>query len=222
MKTYKKVKVLFLLSLILVFPIVIKAQLLPEDRNYKIGIKGGLNFSNLTVHNVDNENTRVGFNLGLSFKYKMIEHFSVQPELIYSSKGSELTFNRNNFFGIARINLNYLDLPILLVYNPTPSFNVHLGPYIGFLAYTKVKTINEPSPDEPFYDLENEITGRNFRSFDTGIVAGMGVEIGIFTGGLRYNFGTTEIGQSTIVFGRPYGFSGARNRLAQIYVGVAF
>lgn len=221
MKTYKNIGLLSLV-IILLFPLYSLAQLLPEDRNYKIGVKGGLNFSTLTVLNVTNERALAGLNLGVFFKQKINENFSVQPELLYSSKGSEITFDLTNFHGIAKINLNYLDLPVLLVFNPTPYFNIHIGPYFGVLIYTNIKTINEPVPDEIYYDLGAEITGKNFKAFDAGMMAGVGVEIGIFNAGMRYNFGMVDVGKTKRVFGKPYGFPGAQNQLAQLYVGVGF
>ncbi len=208
--------------LIFLFPFAMIAQILPQERNYKIGIKTGLNFSTLNVSGVINERTRTGLNLGIFFKQQITDQFAVQPELLFSAKGSELRFNERNFLGTAKVNLNYLDLPVLLVYNPTSFFNVHLGPYLGVLLWTNVKTVNQPIPEEPFFDLGEQITGRSFGTFDVGIAAGMGIEIGVFNAGMRYNFGLADIGQRTIVFGRNYGFPDAKNHLAQLYVGVAF
>lgn len=43
----------------------------------KFGIKGGVNFTNLYVDNVKNENMRVGWNAGIFAKLPVTEGFSV-------------------------------------------------------------------------------------------------------------------------------------------------
>src|SRR5687768_6079357 len=58
----------------------------------KIGVKGGLNLTNLYVDDVEDENMKVGFNLGLFAKLPVTSGFSIQPEVLYSVKGSKLTY----------------------------------------------------------------------------------------------------------------------------------
>jgi hypothetical protein len=59
----------------------------------RAGIKGGLNVSNLYVDDVDDENARFGFNVGLYAQLFSSEVFAIQPELLYSTKGTKTTYD---------------------------------------------------------------------------------------------------------------------------------
>ena len=71
----------------------------------KIGLKGGINFTNLYVDDVEDENMKVGFNLGLFAKLPVVRGLSIQPEVLYSSKGSKITYGGGAWFG--RISLQF-------------------------------------------------------------------------------------------------------------------
>src|SRR5215813_4652416 len=84
----------------------------------KLGIKGGVNLTNMYVNDISDENMKVGVNLGFFAKLPLTRGFSIQPELLYTSKGAKETYN--NFFqgsGEYRFNLNYIELPVLAVIN---------------------------------------------------------------------------------------------------------
>ena len=80
----------------------------------KFGIKGGINLSNLYVDDVKDENMKVGLNLGIYAKIPLVKGFSIQPELLYSSKGAKLTYD-NILLGKGeyRFNLNYVEVPVV-------------------------------------------------------------------------------------------------------------
>src|SRR5882757_6294482 len=109
----------------------------------KFGIKGGLNLTNLYVADVSNDRMKAGFNAGVFAKLPVTRGFSIQPELLYSLKGAKE--NYNNFVqgdGEYRFNLGYMELPVLAVVNITPNFNIHAGPYVGYLVSANVKDVN--------------------------------------------------------------------------------
>src|SRR3954462_14405310 len=68
-----------------------------------LGIKAGANFS--TISNVDNAETKTGFQAGAFYVYSIIEHFGVSADLLYSQEGA-----KNN---TSKLNLNYLQIPVL-------------------------------------------------------------------------------------------------------------
>ncbi|WP_350340135.1 porin family protein [Paraflavitalea speifideaquila] len=105
----------------------------------KIGIKGGINLSNLYVDDVEDENMKVGVNVGVFAKFPLTRGFSIQPELLYSSKGAKLTYNNILGQGEYRFNLNYVELPILAVFNLGKNFNIHAGPYAALLTSANIK-----------------------------------------------------------------------------------
>src|SRR5882762_10617975 len=109
----------------------------------KFGIKGGLNLTSLYVDNVSKEHMKAGFNAGIFAKLPITTGFSIQPELLYSVKGAKDTYS--NFVqgdGEYRFNLGYMELPVLAVVNVTRNFNIHAGPYLGYLVAANVKNVN--------------------------------------------------------------------------------
>jgi hypothetical protein len=49
----------------------------------------------------------------------------------------------------------------------------------------------------------------------------VGIELGMISGGLRFNFGLSNIGRDADVLGVNYSFPGGRNQFAQFYVGLS-
>src|SRR5687768_1781133 len=82
----------------------------------RAGIKGGLNVSNLYIDEVDDENARYGFNVGVYGQLFSSDVFAIQPELLFSTKGTKAEYGGNVFDQTIKFNLNYLDLPVLAVF----------------------------------------------------------------------------------------------------------
>src|SRR5690606_1658821 len=103
-------------------------------QNTQIGVKGGVNLSNFYVDEVQDNNMKVGLNLGLFAKLPVTSGFAIQPELLYSSKGSKIAYN--NIFGDGeyRFNCNYLEMTVLAVINLTENFIIDARPYEAALA----------------------------------------------------------------------------------------
>lgn len=57
-----------------------------QSTDASFGIKGGANFSNLYVDDVDDNNVLAGFNLGVFVNMPLNEAVSIQPEFLYSQK----------------------------------------------------------------------------------------------------------------------------------------
>src|SRR5688572_16830898 len=99
--------------------VVAQEQQTPSEGSLspKFGIKGGLNLTNMHVEDdVSDENMKASFHAGFFAKLPVTRGFSIQPELLYSSKGAKQ--NYNNILqgeGEYRFNLNYIELPVLAV-----------------------------------------------------------------------------------------------------------
>lgn len=183
----------------------------------KFGVRGGVNLSNMFVDDVSDENMKVGINLGVFAKLPLTKGFSIQPELNYSSKGAKEEYN--NFIqgeGEYRFNLNYVELPVLAVINLGKNFNVHAGPYIAYLASVNIKDLNDDGTIDDIADLEAE----NFNRFDYGLAGGLGVDIGNFGIGARYNYGLREIGKSGSLSGELT--KNSRNSAISLYIALGF
>lgn len=184
----------------------------------KFGIKAGLNGSNFYNDDVNDNNIKLGLNAGFFAKLPVAKGFSIQPELLYSNKGTKRSFN--NILqgeGEYRLNMHYIELPVMGVINVLPNLNIQAGPYIGYLAAAKVnKYESNDGSNEEIADLKAD----NLNRFDAGVAAGLGLDVQNFTIGARYNLGLTEIGKSGSVVGES--FNGLKNSNLSIYVGVGF
>lgn len=183
----------------------------------KFGIKGGLNLTNMFVDEVSDENMKVGFNAGFFAKLPVTRGFSIQPELLYTSKGAKQEYN--NIIegeGEYRFNLNYVELPVLAVINVAKNFNLHVGPYVSYLAAANIKNLHEDGDQDEIAELDAD----NFNRFDYGLVGGLGVDISNFTIGARYSYGLREIGKSGSLSGQVT--KDSRNSAVSLYVGVGF
>lgn len=183
----------------------------------KFGIKGGVNLTNMYVKDVSDENMKVGFNAGFFAKLPVTRGFSIQPELLYTSKGAKETYN--NFIegkGEYRFNLNYIELPVLAVINVAKNFNIHAGPYVSYLAAVNIKDLKDNGTINNVKDLDAE----NFNRIDWGVAGGLGIDISNFTLGARYSYGFREIGKSGSLSGELT--KDSKNSAISLYIGLGF
>ena len=131
-----------------IFPIIILCLLgtvstyAQESNVTRFGVKGGANFSNFRVDGLEDNNIKAGLNLGLFMKLPVSEAVAIQPEILYSSKGSKLAYdNMIQGEGEYRFNLNYLELPVMGVFHLGDVFNIQIGPYISYLASANIKNM---------------------------------------------------------------------------------
>lgn len=191
-----------------------------ENRSFpsaRAGIKGGLNFSNLNIQDANNVQALIGFNLGLFAKLPLASFLAIQPEISYTTKGSEVAYNNVFATGTARFGLNYLELPVLVVINPIDIVNIHFGPYISYLLNGTVKNVSNVSS----FDFENNINNDDYNRFDAGLALGAGIDLGSISIGARYSFGLTKIGRERSFLGTTYTFPDARNSVFSIYASLA-
>jgi hypothetical protein len=101
----------------------------------------------------------LGINAGGYVNYFLLRPFAVQAELMVSGKGSHWQDNYDNEKDI----VTYIDLPILLRYQPLNFLNIHAGPQIGLMLNAKQK------------DMETGIKiniNDYYQNFDYGFVFG--------------------------------------------------
>lgn len=181
----------------------------------RLGIKGSFNIS--SMYNTKNsalKNANLGFSAGLFAKVPIVSHFAVQPELYYVGKGATLTYSSLLVNGSVDYNLNYLELPIFLVYNVSPNFNIHAGPYGGILLYANTKN----KAETPVYDFESNINRENYKRIDAGFAAGFGLDVGAMGIGIRYYQGLTRVGKEKAYTGYNYIFPDAVNGVFSAYL----
>ena len=137
----------------------------------KFGVKGGLNFANISGDNTKGVDVVTSFNFGVVSEIPISEKFSFQPELMYSGQG--YGFNDNT------VELSYLNVPLMGKYYVTKGLSVEAGPQIGFLLAAKNEKTNVKD---------------SFNTFDFGVNFGLGYKLANgLNFGVRYNQGLTDI-----------------------------
>lgn len=201
-----KTKILLTMAMAVCSVLIVQAQ-------SKTGIKGGVNFTNLYVDNVDDENLKAGFNAGIYHKAALTDALALQPEVLYSSKGSSIHYD-NILLGSGhyRYNLNYLEVPVLLMIN-LGTFHVAAGPYGGLLLGVNIKEVDDGGDVEVVESLDRD----DFNTLDYGVAADAGFDFTGGTLGVRYSYGLQEIGKSI-----GPALENAKNSALQVYVGFDF
>ena len=211
MKNYKTI-----IFASLALSLIILTNVQAQDNVTKVGIKGGINFSNFYTDNVDDNNVLTGFNIGFFAKMPVAENISFQPEISYTGKGAELVYNYAIVEGTAQFKLNYIEVPLLLVVNLTQNLNIHAGPYAAYLISSK--TTNKS--DSGSYNFEDNIDVDDFNRLDAGLAGGIGLDLEQVSLGVRYNYGLTKIGKDdpSSNFTSP----DAKNSVISVYASFGF
>jgi long-subunit fatty acid transport protein len=139
-------------------------------QSVKFGAKAAVNVASLTG-DIEDASSLVGFQVGGFAEIKISDKFAVQPELMFSAQGAESDGEK--------LNLNYLNIPVLAKYYVAKSFSLEAGPQIGFLLSAK-------EDGEDFKDY--------LSSTDFGFNFGAGYDFTEnLSAGLRYNLGLSNI-----------------------------
>ena len=190
-----------------------QAQAQDDELKVRLGVKGGVNFSNLYTENVDENNALVGFNLGVFAKLPITNFLAIQPELYFTTKGNETTYNNTFVNGTARFNLNYIELPVLAVVNVSKYFNIHAGPYAAFLLSGKASNKSNVT----LFNFEDKLDTNDYNKLDFGLALGVGADLGGVGFGIRYNYGLTKVGKERTFAGTNYTFPDGKNSVLSLY-----
>ena len=164
-----------------------------EAQNVNVGVKGGLNIYNINNSNGQKYDNLLGFNLGLVGHIHLAKQLALQPELVYSAQGAKFTTA-----GVeTKIQLGYINVPLMLQYMFDNGFRLQAGPQVGFLVNAKSKTPN----------LTIDIKDR-FKKVDVGLGAGIGYVNPSTNFGIdaRYNLGLSNINDNSSVKSTNRGF----------------
>ncbi len=160
--------------------LMITGTAMAQHNNF--GIKGGLNA--YTIYSDDNSSadTKIGFHLGLISHIHLGNQFAIQPELIYSTQGAQYS----NGSTPAKLNLNYVNVPLLFQYMFDNGFRLMAGPQVGFLVSAKTEIDNTKT------DVKDNLKKIEL-AFGVGASyvhppSGFGVDA-------RYNFGLNNINE---------------------------
>lgn len=202
-----------------------------QSQEIRLGVKGGVNFSSLGGDDTGDLKGRTGFHIGGLVEIPISDKFSVQPELLYSAQGAQAEFSESfsemgmNFSvdAKAKLNLDYINVPIMAKYYVIEGLAVEAGPQIGFLMSAKQKSEisvsgNLPAEILDMMDFEDgdEDVKDEFNTLDLaiGLGASYRLDMGVFFG-VRYNLGLSNI------YKEDDGFKN-QNNVFQISAGYSF
>lgn len=186
------------ISILIAFAFITFQTVSAQD--FAFGVKGGVNVASLGGNNVTglgalgSFGSKVSFHVGALVEIPISEKIAVQPELLYSSQGSNWAFSsaENN------LKLDYANLPIMVKYYIIEGLSAELGPQAGFLLSTNA-------------DKED------YNSLDIAIAIGASYKImDNLMAGLRYNKGITNINAETEFVGNNV------NNVFQIFAAYIF
>ncbi|MFV8345701.1 outer membrane beta-barrel protein [Flavobacterium sp. ZB4P13] len=116
---------------------------------FKPGLRAGLNFSHFTKGdnynnyyydsngnyvpstNTDKYSSKTDFYLGFYGALKLTKYYTLQPEIEYTSQGSNYRTANNQ---TVDLDVAYLSLKMLNKFTFSDKFNVHVGPTIDFVV----------------------------------------------------------------------------------------
>lgn len=160
-------------------------SLMQAQSELAFGIKGGVNFSNLTgdgFDEFDDDSARTSFNLGALVEIPVTEKFAIQPEVFYSGQGFDLV--QRDDAEDTEFQLDYINVPVLAKFYLVQGLYVEAGPQLGFLVDSEIEGPNAT------LGLNED----NFNDIDFAGAVGVGYK---FSGGLylnaRYTQGFTDI-----------------------------
>lgn len=137
----------------------------------KVGIRAGLNISNVSGSDAGDTKPLTGFHVGVFKEITLVpELFFLQPELQYSMQGYKA--NDTNY------SISYINIPVLAKVYALKTFSLEAGPQIGF-------KVSDNFPGS---------TGDDIKTFDTALAGGLGFNFPFGLGiSARYMMGLSEI-----------------------------
>jgi hypothetical protein len=189
-----KTRIISLIMILILSGSVAFAQSTDKSK-MSFGIVGGVNFQNLNGKDAGGDKLTnsmiVGYHAGVNVQIPIAPAFYFQPGLMFSTKGAKDTYTVLGTEITQTTKLNYLELPLNLVYKGALGngyFMLGFGPYIGYAISGKVLTkggslsLDNKIKFQSTIEAGDDPTVPYCRAFDAGgnIFAGYQLANGIF------------------------------------------
>lgn len=173
------------------------AQITDAIADIELGIKAGVNYTDIQSDRVGGDERRRAYVGGGFVEVDLVGPFAVEAELLYSQKGDETNIGSGASASRFKLKLNYLEVPVLLkLQGPllgNAEANFYAGPAVGVKVSESVEGL---SPN-------TQVTGTFAKSTDIGaafgIEFGFGLGDGRFIVDFRFTPGFTEIREDAIL-----------------------
>ena len=206
-------------------------------QSFKFGLKGGANYTDINSKDLDKNahRYRLSWHGGamVNIHYPGTDWFSIQPEIIYSSKGYEnyslsadVVDNKGNVLYSEQrggfVRFNYIDIPVMFNFK-SGIIVFEIGPQLSILAsYRNDAVIRQTFADGTVITVNDDL--RRFdkdrlRSLDIGLATGFRLETSNGVGlGLRFNQGFIKLDNGeAATLTEPLAPNG-RNQVFQLFV----
>lgn len=121
------------------------------------------------------------FHGGVYLHYFFLDNLALQPELLVSGKGSKW----DDPYTDTRDLLTYIDLPLLIRYQPIKILNIHAGPQFGYL----ISALQDPMSDDEKIDIIDW-----YNDLDIGLLVGAEANLPFrINVTVRYILGLSEV-----------------------------
>ena len=187
-----------------------------HSQEFRLGAKLGLNVASLggdSYYGVGSLGSRTSFHIGGLVEIPLMGKFSLQPELLYSSEGSDWSWG---YLGDAT-KLDYIRVPVLAKFYIIEGLSAEAGPVFGVLVNAEAN----------YYDQNDDLVRGDakdiYKSFDAqfGIGASYRLDMGVFFS-LRYNKGLLNVNEEYEVFGERYNTGKNQSNVFQVSAGYSF
>jgi hypothetical protein len=181
-----------------------------QAQGFHMGIKGGLNVSQLSKQTNQTVNSAYGFHAGLLAEVKVLGKVSFQPELLFSAQGSKAETQNLGATTTYTDKLYYLQLPLMAKVFVFKGLFVEAGPQFGLLLSANRVT-----------DVANATSSSNdikssLKSYDYAANVGVGYDLmSHLMANVRYSFGLNDINDT------PNG-DAVKNGVFQLSLAVKF
>lgn len=163
------------------------------------GLRGGVNNTTLGGEDAPSEiESRSGFHGGLMMQIWTGSAFLIQPELLYSQRGTYRDYLESELITIENTNtFNYVELPLLFKLNLNIR-DTRLQPYVGpegrYLISAESETVTTTTIGDNTETNTDTEDIDNLKDLDYGLCAGLDIEVfGDLLIGARYNVGMANI-----------------------------
>ena len=185
-----------------------------QQKNFYIGLKAGLNFSNVTSPSSIGASTQTGFHAGvfLNIGSKII---GSRTEILFSKQG----YNYSSDSSSGMVINNYIMLAQLIGINITRFVQLQVGMQMGYLLNAKA----DSSQSTGNATVDKLLSSYN--RFDYAISGGLEIHpvAGLLIGA-RYNYSLSNLYQQYIPTsgGSSPGASKLKNNIVQVFIGYRF
>jgi len=105
-------------------------------QSFHVGLKAGADIQKIEGASF-NDKYAFGYHVGAFAKLSIVNSFSFQPELYYSSVSMDTAQGFSSLYesaGISKVNFGYINVPLLLNFKFAKFFSFQIGPKFSLLA----------------------------------------------------------------------------------------